>query len=165
MNTESLDPFLHGESERLKKVAALMKVFRDPDWYDGQFPAFSERKKQLRETQEGVTKVSRELQLIVDEMNEEWMKKEAAWNQTIAEKEAAWNQAIAEKETAWNQAIAEKETAWNQAIAEKDKESADLADAINYLCTEGRGNESARAMSDRVFREKILSEYRDAHGA
>ncbi|MBR1684493.1 MAG: hypothetical protein IJ708_05100 [Clostridia bacterium] len=76
--------------------------------------------------------MSRELQLIVDEMNEEWMKKEAAWN---------------------------------QAIAEKDKESADLADAINYLCSKGRGNESARVMSDRMFREKILREYREAQGA
>ena len=96
--------------------------------------------------------MSKELQLILDEMNEEWMKKEAAWNQTIAEKEAAWNQAIVEKETAWN-----------RAIAEKDKESADLADAINYLCTEGRGKESARAVNDRVFRENVLREYRRAH--
>ena len=165
VNTESLDPFLHGESERLKKVAALMKVFRDPDWYDGQFPAFSERKKQLRETQEGVTKVSRELQLIVDEMNEEWMKKEAAWNQAIAEKDRAMvekDRKLFEKD----QAIVEKDRAMiekDRAIAEKDKESADLADAINYLCTEGRGNESARAVNDRVFRENVLREYRRAH--
>ena len=94
--------------------------------------------------------MSKELQLILDEMNEEWMKKEAAWNQTIAEKEAAWNQAIAEKD---------------RAMVEKEKESADLADTINFLCTEGRGNESARAMNDRVFREKILREYREAHRA
>ena len=67
-----------------------------------------------------------------------------------------------------DQAIVEKDRAMiekDRAIAEKDKESADLADVINYLCTEGRGNESARAMSDRVFRETILSEYREAHGA
>ena len=67
VNTENLDRFLNTPDLRENKVAALMKVFRDADWYDEQFPAFSARKKLIHETPEGVMEMSKELQLIVNE--------------------------------------------------------------------------------------------------
>lgn len=67
VNTDNLDRFLNAPDLRENKVAALMKVFRDADWYDEQFPAFSARKKLIHETSEGVMEVSKELQLIVNE--------------------------------------------------------------------------------------------------
>ena len=45
-----------------------MKVFRDPDWYDDRFPAFSQRKKELHETEKGVEDVAKEIQLIIEEV-------------------------------------------------------------------------------------------------
>ena len=68
VNTENLDAAANDQDERIRRVSALMKVFRDPDWYDEQmFPAFSKRKKELHETEKGVEDVSREMQLIIDE--------------------------------------------------------------------------------------------------
>ena len=67
VNTENLEAAAGDENERIRKVSALMKVFRDPDWYDGQFPAFSKRKKEIHETEEGVGDVSKELQMIIDQ--------------------------------------------------------------------------------------------------
>ena len=103
--------------------------------------------------QGGATKVNKELQLMIDVMNEEWMKKEATWKK----EKAKIDQAIVEKD----QALAEKD----QAIAEKDQENTGLSDAVIYLCAEGRGDESARAVNDREFRDSILRKCREAHGA
>ncbi|MBR1707220.1 MAG: hypothetical protein IJ719_00125 [Clostridia bacterium] len=58
-----------------------MKMFRDPDWYDQQFPAFSERKRLILETPKGVMEVSKELQLIIEEAND---KREALVREGIA---------------------------------------------------------------------------------
>ena len=44
-----------------------MRVFRDLDHYDEQFPAFSNRKKELHETEEGQREMSKEMQLVIAE--------------------------------------------------------------------------------------------------
>ena len=66
VNTENLEKAAEDKDERVRRISALMRVFRDPDWYDDRFPAFSKRKKQLHETEKGVEDVSKELQLIID---------------------------------------------------------------------------------------------------
>lgn len=54
-------------NERMGNIADLMKVFKDPDLYDfDKFPKFSQRKKELKETEKGVMEVSRELQQVID---------------------------------------------------------------------------------------------------
>ena len=67
VNTANLDKAIQSDDERTRKVGALMKVFKDPDWYDDQFPAFSKRKRELHETEEGVEDMSKEIQLLIDE--------------------------------------------------------------------------------------------------
>ena len=53
--------------ERLGNIADLMKVFKDPELYDfDKFPKFSQRKKELKETEKGVMEVSKELQQVID---------------------------------------------------------------------------------------------------
>ena len=53
--------------ERLGNIADLMKVFKDPKLYDfDKFPKFSQRKKELKETEKGVMEVSKELQQVID---------------------------------------------------------------------------------------------------
>ncbi|MBQ9010031.1 MAG: hypothetical protein IJ088_11995 [Clostridia bacterium] len=44
-----------------------MRVFRDLDHYDEQFPAFLNRKKELHETEEGQREMSKEMQLVIAE--------------------------------------------------------------------------------------------------
>ena len=53
---------------RMSRIADLMKVFKDPERYDfDEFPEFSRRKKELKETEEGVLEVSSEYQKVIDE--------------------------------------------------------------------------------------------------
>ena len=66
-NTKNLDKASEDKHQNVRKVAALMKMFRDPDWYDDQFPEFTRRKKELHETEGGVEEVSKELQLLIDQ--------------------------------------------------------------------------------------------------
>ena len=61
----------------LAKVSDLMKVCTDPDKYDNQFPEFSERKRYLRETEEGRLEVSKEYQRIIDEESDKKAKNAA----------------------------------------------------------------------------------------
>ena len=67
VNTENLERAAEDQDKRTRRISALMRVFRDPDWYDEQFPAFSNRKKELHETEKGVEDVTKEIQLIIDE--------------------------------------------------------------------------------------------------
>ena len=54
LNTEKLEDGEIDQDEHIRKVSALMKLFKDPDSYDDQmFPAFSKRKKELHETAKG----------------------------------------------------------------------------------------------------------------
>ena len=54
-------------SERMEKIADLLKVFKDPDLYDyDRFPKFSSRKHELKETEKGVMELSKELQQVID---------------------------------------------------------------------------------------------------
>ncbi|MBR1627832.1 MAG: hypothetical protein IJ679_01025 [Lachnospiraceae bacterium] len=53
----------------LEKISRLMEVFRDNDKYDDMFPAFSERKRLLHETEEGVRSMSVEIQRFRTELS------------------------------------------------------------------------------------------------
>ena len=66
---------VNNEDVRVQRVSALMKVLRDPDWYDEQFPALSQRKRELHETEKGVEDVSKEMQLIIEEVAEKRIEK------------------------------------------------------------------------------------------
>ena len=66
VNTENLEIADLGDNEALMKVKALMRLFRDREYNDSKFPAFSERKRKLLETEEGVMEVSKEMQVIMD---------------------------------------------------------------------------------------------------
>ena len=57
--------------ESIRKASALMKMFRDPDWYDDMFPSFPRRKKELHETEEGVEEMGKELQLLINQQVEQ----------------------------------------------------------------------------------------------
>ena len=67
INAENMEKGAADEDARTRKIAAMMKVFKEPDWYDDQFPAFSRRKRELHETEKGVEDVGKEMQLIIDE--------------------------------------------------------------------------------------------------
>ena len=56
------------------KITDLMKLFKDPDAYDNDnFPEFSKRKYDLKNTEEGVLELSIELQQVIDnEKNIAW---------------------------------------------------------------------------------------------
>ena len=56
---------------RMSRIADLMKAFKDPERYDfDEFPEFSRRKKELKETEEGVLEVSSEYQKVIDNESE-----------------------------------------------------------------------------------------------
>ena len=64
INTVNVDR----SDDRLDRIADMMKVFKDPEHYDfDKFPKFSRRKKELKETEEGVMELSRELQQVIDD--------------------------------------------------------------------------------------------------
>lgn len=67
LNTANLSAAINSQDAYDRKLAALMVLFRDVDTYDDSFPAFSRRKRELRETEKGVEDVSKELQSIIDE--------------------------------------------------------------------------------------------------
>ena len=51
----------------MESIADLMRVFRDPDFYDyDRFPKFSQKKWNLKNTEKGVMEVSKELQQVID---------------------------------------------------------------------------------------------------
>lgn len=92
-------------------IADLMKVFKNPDLYDfDKFSKFSQRKKELKETEKGVMEVSRELQQIIDN--------------------------------------------------EKAEERKNMAGLMNYLWSNGRGDDAKRASEDESFLAKLLAEFR-----
>ncbi|MBR1628646.1 MAG: hypothetical protein IJ679_05165 [Lachnospiraceae bacterium] len=63
--------------ERMGRIADLMKVFKNPELYDfDKFPKFSQRKKELKETEKGVMEVSSEIQQIIDNEKAEAKRKE-----------------------------------------------------------------------------------------
>ena len=92
VNTKNLEESAKSKDERMRKISALMKVFRDPDWYDEQFPAFSGRKRELHETEKGMENMSKELQALFDEMmqekEKEWQQERMEWSQERME----WSQ-------------------------------------------------------------------------
>ena len=64
VNTEVKDD---NHTPEMKKISDLMKVFSEPERYDSQFPATSERKRQFRNTEKGVFEMSDSLQKYIDE--------------------------------------------------------------------------------------------------
>ena len=101
--------------EHMSNIADLMKVFRDPDSYDfDKFPKFSERKRTLKETEEGRMGVSRELQAIIDE----------------------------------------------EKAASERKGQMEMMDLMNFLWSNGRGEEAKKASKDKTLFDKLLAEFR-----
>ena len=104
---------------RMCGISDLMKVFRDPELYDfDRFPKFSQRKRELRETEKGVMEVGRELQQIIDN-----------------EKEASHAEGRAEGEM-------------------------DATRLMNFLWSNGRGEEAKRASADKNLLNKLLADFR-----
>ena len=57
---------------RLEHITKLMELFTNPDKYDfNDFPAFSRRKDELKNTEKGVMEVSKEFQRVIDGQVEE----------------------------------------------------------------------------------------------
>lgn len=101
--------------ERMKKIADLMKVFKDPELYDfDRFPKFSNRKHELKETEKGVMEVSKELQQVID-----------------------------------------REKAESAKI-----EREDTANLMNFLWSNGRGDDAVKAGQDAGFLNKLLADFR-----
>ena len=98
------------------KIADLMKVFKEPEWFDfDRFPKFSQRKKELKETEKGVMEMSGELQQLIDR---------------------------------------------EKAEAER-KERKDMVGLMNYLWSNGRGDDAKKASEDEIFLAKLLADFRD----
>ena len=66
VNTSELDG-IDPNDAKMKRIAALMELFKEPGRYDPAFPEFTRRKKEIRETKEGVMRMSQELQYYMDE--------------------------------------------------------------------------------------------------
>ncbi|MBQ9008825.1 MAG: PD-(D/E)XK nuclease family transposase, partial [Clostridia bacterium] len=73
INTANLEKEEKSSVEKYRKISDLMRVFRDLDHYDEQFPAFSNRKKELHETEEGQREMSKEMQLVIAEVRRDDM--------------------------------------------------------------------------------------------
>ena len=117
--------------ERMGKIADLMRVFKDPDLYDyDRFPKFSQKKWDLKHTEKGVMSMSKELQQVIDREVQKGIDRKV--QQVIDSKKA-------------------------EIRAEGEMDAAML---MNFLWSNGRGEEAKRASEDKNLFNKLLADFR-----